>query len=246
MRTVLLLGGTGEARELAGALAGEPGISVVSSLAGRVADPALPAGRVRIGGFGGAAGLADWLAEHRVDAVVDATHPFAATMTRHAADAAAAGGVPLVHLRRPGWTAGPADRWIRVPDLAAAAGALAALGERVLLTIGRQGVAAFADVADRWFLIRAIDPPDGPRPPRHELLLARGPFGLAAERALLADRRIDVLVTKDSGGDATAAKLTAARERGLPVVVVDRPAPPSSAPVLDSVQAVLDWLRGPA
>jgi precorrin-6A/cobalt-precorrin-6A reductase len=243
MRTVLLLGGVGEARELAEALADEPGIAVVSSLAGRVADPRLPAGRVRVGGFGGAAGLAAWLTEHRVDALIDATHPFAATMTRHAATAAAATGVPIVHLRRPGWTPVPADRWIRVPAATAAAEALADLGERVLLTIGRQGVAAFADVTDHWFLIRAIDPPDDRRPPRHELLLARGPFALPAERALLADRRIDVLVTKDSGGAATAAKLVAARERGIPVVVIDRPALPSAAPVVDSVPAALDWLR---
>lgn len=243
MRTVLLLGGVGEARELAAALTDEPGVSVVSSLAGRVADPRLPTGRVRVGGFGGTAGLAAWLTEHRVHAVIDATHPFADTMTRHAAEAATATGVPIVHLRRPGWTPTAADRWIRVPDGSAAADALAALGPRVLLTIGRQGVAAFADLTDRWFLIRAIDPPDGPRPPRHELLLARGPFALPAERALLADRRIDVLVTKDSGGAATAAKLVAARERGLPVVVIDRPAPPSSTPVVDSVAAALAWLR---
>lgn len=212
----------------------------MSSLAGRVRAPVLPAGPVRVGGFGGADGLRDWLRDNDIDVLVDATHPFAATMSAHAAAAAAAAGIPLLHLRRPGWTERPGDRWTRVPSLSAAA---AGLRGRVFLTIGRQGVGAFAGCAEPWFLIRAIDPPEPPLPPRHELLLARGPFTLDDERALLRDRRIEVLVTKDSGGPDTAAKLDAARELGVPVVVVDRPPLPAGGEVVASVAAALEWLR---
>ncbi|MBF6170549.1 cobalt-precorrin-6A reductase [Nocardia blacklockiae] len=242
---VLILGGTREARELAEIVTGERGFEIVSSLAGRVREPVLPAGAVRVGGFGGAAGLRNWLADNAVDAVVDATHPFADTMSGHAATAAAAAGIPLVHLRRPGWRETSADRWTRVPDLDAAAKTVAASGDRVFLTIGRQGVGAFAH-SDAWFLIRAIDPPTGPVPPDHELLLARGPFTVADELRLLTDRRIDVLVTKDSGGDLTAAKLTAARNRGVPVVMIDRPPLPPGAVTAETAAAVRDWLRAQA
>jgi precorrin-6A/cobalt-precorrin-6A reductase len=245
MIRVLVLGGTGEARELATALAGQPGTAVVTSLAGRVADPLLPPGEVRIGGFHGE--LAAWLRTERIDAVVDATHPFAAAITATAVSAAATAGVPLLVLRRPGWRAGPGDDWRRVPSLEAAAAALPGLGERVLLTTGRQGLAAFAEV-DCWFLVRTVDPPAPPTPRRMEVLLDRGPYPLDAERALLAGRRIDVLVTKDSGGAMTAAKLVAARELGLPVVMVDRP-PAPDAPTVETVEQALDWLtrqRSPA
>ncbi|MEU1980617.1 cobalt-precorrin-6A reductase [Nocardia sp. NPDC019395] len=220
------MGGTGEARELAHVLSGERGLEVVSSLAGRVADPVRPGGTVRIGGFGGADGLREWLAGNRIELVIDATHPFAATMTAHAARAGAALGLPVIRLNRPGWTAEPGDNWIRVPDMATAAQTSAELGERILLTIGRQGVGVFAGYTRPWYLIRAIDPPESALPPRHEILLARGPFTVAAETALLDRHRIEVLVTKDSGGDATAAKLAAARSAGVPVVLVDRPPVP--------------------
>jgi precorrin-6A/cobalt-precorrin-6A reductase len=238
MIRVLVLGGTGEARELAGALAGQGGVAVVTSLAGRVADPLVPPGEVRVGGFHG--DLAAWLHTERIDALVDATHPFAAAITASAVSAAATVGVPLLVLRRPGWQAEPGDDWRRVPTLSAAAAALETLGERVLLTTGRQGLAAFAEV-DRWFLVRTIDPPAPPTPRRMEVLLDRGPYTLDGERALLAARRIDVLVTKDSGGPMTAAKLVAARERGLPVVMVDRP-PAPDAPTVATVAEALDWL----
>ncbi|MEU2255083.1 cobalt-precorrin-6A reductase [Nocardia xishanensis] len=245
MRT-LILGGTGEARQLAHIASGERGFDIVSSLAGRVRDPLLPEGEVRIGGFGGAAGLREWLAANGIESVVDATHPFAATITANAAAAARDAGVPLLHLRRPGWSEGPGDRWIRVPDSAAAARALPELGERVFLTIGRQGVGAFAGLARQWFLIRAIDPPETELPPRHEVLLARGPFTVEEESRLLASRRIDVLVTKDSGGDRTEAKLAAARAAHLPVVVIDRPPLPLGAEFVETVADAWEWLRARA
>ncbi len=215
----------------------------MSSLAGRVRAPRLPEGEVRVGGFGGIEGLRSWIADNDVAAVVDATHPFAAGISANAAAAARDPGVPMVCVRRPNWPERPGDRWVRVPDLAAAAQAAATLGERVFLTIGRQGVDAFAGQQRQWFLIRAIDPPAGPLPPRHEILLARGPFELEDESRLIAEYRIDVLVTKDSGGDQTEAKLAAAREAGIPVVLVDRPPLPEGVQVVETVAQAMDWLR---
>lgn len=236
---VLILGGTTEARELAAALTARPGLRVTTSLAGRVSRPGTVTGEVRIGGFGGAEGLANWLREERVDALVDATHPFAAAITANAARAAAATGVPAVVLRRPGWRPGPEDRWHSVPSLDAAADLLPGLGRRVFLTTGRLGLAAFARLTDLHFVVRSVEPPEPPLPPRTEVLLARGPFTVADERALLESHCVDVLVTKDSGGAATAAKLTAARELALPVVVVRRPELPSGVVAVPDVAAVL-------
>ncbi|MGW4247554.1 cobalt-precorrin-6A reductase [Nocardia sp. NPDC004722] len=238
----LILGGTREARELADIASGERGFEIVSSLAGRVREPVLPVGEVRVGGFGGVDGLREWLVENGIQVVVDATHPFAGGITANAAAAAASLGLPVLHVRRPGWRERDGDSWIRVPDLGAAAEALAGLGDHVFLTIGRQGVAAFAD-SDAWFLIRAIDPPEGALPKRHELLLARGPFSVADETALLRERRIDVMVTKDSGGALTEAKLTAARALGIPVVMSNRPELPDGAHQVETVAAAWDWLR---
>ncbi|MFC4128610.1 cobalt-precorrin-6A reductase [Nocardia rhizosphaerae] len=243
---VLILGGTGEARELARIAAGERGFDIVSSLAGRVTHPRLPVGPVRIGGFGGVEGLRTWLRENAIDAVVDATHPFAAQVSAHAAAAAADLGLPALHLRRPEWARCPGDRWTRVPDTVAAAAALATHGERVLLTIGRQGVAAFADCAGHRFVIRSIDAPTGPLPPRYELLLARGPFTFDDELVLMSRHRIDVLVTKNSGGPQTEAKILAARTAGLPVVMIDRPPLPPGAQTVGEVTDALDWLRARA
>ncbi|WP_432127087.1 cobalt-precorrin-6A reductase [Streptomyces sp. bgisy082] len=226
---VLILGGTTEARALAGLL--HPRVRVTSSLAGRVARPRLPEGEVRIGGFGGADGLAAWIGAHAVDAVIDATHPFAERISFHAARAAATAHVPLLALRRPGWVPEEGDDWRDVGSLAEAAAALDGLGDRVFLTTGRMGLAAFADRPE-WFLVRSVDAPEAPVPARAEILLDRGPFTLEGERELLRRHRIDVLVTKDSGGAATAPKLTAARESGVPVVVVRRP------PVPEGVRAV--------
>ncbi len=241
-RHVLILGGTTEARALATALAAWPDLRVTTSLAGRVTTPARLAGEVRVGGFGGAAGLGAWLREERVDAVVDATHPFASVMSEHAAQAAAGSGVPLVALRRPGWSAGPGDVWHDVGSLPEAGGLLPQLGQRVFLTTGRLGLAAFAGL-DLYFLVRSVDPPEPPMPRRTEVLLARGPFTVTGETELLRTHRIDVLVTKDSGGEATAAKLVAARELGIPVVVVRRPPAPAGVTCVPDVEGALTWLR---
>ncbi|WP_411081510.1 cobalt-precorrin-6A reductase [Streptomyces sp. cmx-18-6] len=242
---VLVLGGTTEARRLAESLAGDRRVRVTTSLAGRVAAPRLPPGDVRVGGFGGGEGLADWLRAHRVDALVDATHPFAATMSRNAAEAAALARVPLLALRRPGWAAQDGDRWHSAGSLAEAAGLLPALGERVFLTTGRMGLAAFAgaDLDALWFLVRSVDAPEPPCPARMEVLLDRGPFDLAGERELIRRHRIDVLVTKDSGGAATAPKLTAAREAGIPVVVVRRPPVPEGVPVARTPEEAVRWVH---
>jgi precorrin-6A/cobalt-precorrin-6A reductase len=236
---VLVLGGTTEGRLLAGELVADHEVTV--SLAGRVRSPLPLPGEVRVGGFGGVDGLAAWLRGHGTDAVVDATHPFASTMTAHAAAACALTGVPLLRLQRPAWNPGPGDDWRPVPDLPAAASAAAALGERVFLTTGRSGLAVFAPV-DRWFLVRSVDPPEPPVPARMQVLLDRGPFTLDGERALLREHRIDVLVTKNSGGPVP--KLAAARELGVPVVMVQRPALPPGVTVIPTVGAALDRLRG--
>ncbi|MFE7645799.1 cobalt-precorrin-6A reductase [Streptomyces phaeoluteigriseus] len=239
---VLVLGGTTEARELAAVLVAHPGVRVTSSLAGRVSRPGALAGDVRIGGFGGAEGLAAWLDEHGVHAVVDATHPFASGITANAATAASAAGRPLVVLRRPGWRPGPGDRWHPVGSLAEAAELLPAVGRRVFLTTGRLGLAAFAHLTGPHFVVRSVEPPEPPMPPDTELVLARGPFTVTDELALLREHRIDVLVTKDSGGAATAAKLTAARRLGLPVVVVRRPPSPDGVTVVPDVAGALERL----
>jgi precorrin-6A/cobalt-precorrin-6A reductase len=240
---VLLLGGTGEARGLAARLAADPHVHVVSSLAGRVRAPARPDGELRIGGFGGPAGLADWLRAERIDAVVDATHPFAATITGNAVDATRTLGLPFVVLRRPGWRAGQGDDWHWTDDLPGAAALLPGLGTRVFLATGRGGIETFAGRADLWFLLRTVDPPGPPLPVHRAVVLARGPFDLAGELALLREHRIDVLVTRDSGGDATAAKLAAARALRLPVVLVRRPPLPDVPVVTTEAQAVA-WLHG--
>ncbi len=242
VRHILILGGTTEARRLAETLATDPALRVTSSLAGRVAEPRLPRGEVRIGGFGGPEGLARWLREQQVDALIDATHPFAGTISFNAARAAADVHVPLLAVRRPGWVAGPGDDWHPVDSLAEAADALPALGERVFLTTGRMHLAAFAHLEGMWFLIRSVDAPEPPMPARAEVLLDRGPFTVEGERELLRRHRIDVLVTKDSGAAATSAKLVAAREAGVPVVVVRRPPVPSGVPVVAGPAEAVEWL----
>ena len=235
---ILVLGGTGEARELAGGLHAA-GTRVMTSLAGRVGRPRLPAGEVRVGGFGGPVALARWIAEHDVRAVVDATHPFARRISASAARACLLASVPLLRLERPGWSERPGDRWLWVEDLSEAA--VATAGHRVLLTTGRQGLAAFADADDAWFHVRCVDPPEPPLPRHNELLLDRGPYTLQGELALVDAHRIDLVVTKDSGGPLTAAKLDAARERGLAVVVVRRPPSGAGVETVTTVDAALAW-----
>jgi precorrin-6A/cobalt-precorrin-6A reductase len=240
---ILILGGTGEARELAAALTAA-GIGVVSSLAGRVRRPRLPDGPVRIGGFGGAAGLAGYLRDESITGIVDATHPFAATITANAAEAAARAGLPLLVLRRPPWPADPS--WQTVPDIIAAAAAVRRWeGESVFLTTGRRDLGAFADDDRHRFLVRAVDPPDpdGPAPPRMTLLLDRGPYTPEGEAALMREHAVGLLVTKNSGGPMTAAKLQAARELAVRVVVVERPPLPPGSTAAATVAEALTWVQ---
>lgn len=239
---VLILGGTTEARRLAERLVARGDVDVVSSLAGRLASPLMPPGQVRVGGFAGATGLTQWIRAHGIGAVIDATHPFAATMSWNAAAAAADSHVPLLALRRTAWAPGEGDRWHEATSLGDAVLMLPELGLRHFLTIGRQGVSSFAAVKDAWFLVRAIEAPDEPTPPQMELLLDRGPYRVDAEIALMRARRIDTVITKNSGGAATAAKLTAARELGLEVVMVQRPATPGGVPHVADVQSATQWV----
>ena len=235
---VLLLGGTSEARELARLLHSDVGI--ISSLAGRVPDPALPVGEVRIGGFGGADGLRSWLRDNDVDAVVDATHPFAATITANAARACSQLGLPHLVLSRAPWESAAA---IAVGSDAEAAEVVGRKHySRVFLTTGRSGVAAFT-CSDAWFLIRVVTPPDVSVLPRqHQVLLSRGPYHFDGECKLLTDNRIDVLVTKNSGGALTHAKLDAAENLGVDVVMIDRPPLPPEVDVVRTVGEVVDWV----
>jgi precorrin-6A/cobalt-precorrin-6A reductase len=237
---ILILGGTGEARELAAALVAA-GSDVISSLAGRVRQPRLPDGPVRVGGFGGADGLAAYLRAERISHVIDATHPFAAAITANAALAAAEAGLPLLVLRRPAWETDP--DWGTVPDIAAAATTVRDWpGEGVFLTTGRRDLAAFAADDRHQFLVRTVDPPDAAVPPRMTLLLDRGPYTVEGESALLRQHGIGLLVTKNSGGTMTAAKLTAARDLDVQVVMVDRPPLPPGSEVVAAVSHALSWL----
>jgi precorrin-6A/cobalt-precorrin-6A reductase len=247
MTTVLLLGGTGEARALAAALDGDRRLRVISSLAGRVRNPAMPAGEVVTGGFGGAAGLAAYLGAQQVGRVIDATHPYATTISRNAVRACAEAAVPLLVLQRPGWEAAPGDRWARVPTLQDAAEQVRALtgpAACVLVTTGRRELGPFRDDHDRTYVIRAVDRPEVPLPPNHVVILDRGPYTVDGELALIDRHQVAAIVTKDSGGPLTVAKLHAARLRGIPVIVVDRPPPESSStPRVSTVDAAIRWLN---
>ena len=236
---LLLLGGTAEARALATRL--HPDVEVISSLAGRVPDPALPVGEVRIGGFGGVDGMVRWLRDERIDAVVDATHPFAATITTNCALACRQLGLPNVVLARPPWQPGRAT--VVGSDVEAAEVVAEQGYSRVFLTTGRSGTAAFVDV-DAWFLIRAVTAPDqNTLPARHQLVLSRGPYRYDDEVRLMREHRVDALVTKNSGGDMTRAKLDAADHLGVVVVMVDRPALPDGVPTVATVEDAADWVR---
>lgn len=241
---VLLLGGTGEAAELAAQLSGDNRFRATLSLAGVTRAPALPPIGHRIGGFGGVAGLSAFLRHEAVAAVVDATHPYAVRISRHAEAAAAETGTLLLRIERPAWTAGPGDRWIHVRDAQAAAAALGAEPRRVLLTLGTKSLAPFRAAPGHHYVVRCIDPPDPALlPPGAALMLARGPFTLAAELTLLRQRRIELLVSKNSGGDATAPKLLAARLLGRPVVMIDRPPGASGTCTVETADAARRWLE---
>lgn len=238
----LILGGTTEAGALARALAGDARFDAVLSLAGRTRSPALPPIPYRIGGFGGAEGLARYLRAEGVQALVNATHPFAARMSRNVVAAAALAGIPLLRVLRPAWVPGPGDCWTIVPDMEEAAEELGRAPRRIFLALGRQELAPFAARPWHDYLIRSVDPPDPALlPPRARTIAARGPFDATRERELLAAHGIEVVVCKNSGGDATAGKLAAARALGLPVVMVARPDSPAAETVPDA-DAALQWL----
>lgn len=240
---LLILGGTSEASALAAALEGDERFAATLSLAGATRTPRLPALAVRIGGFGGAEGLRRWLEDAGTEALVDATHPFAQRISRNAVAAAAGARVALLRIDRPAWEPVAGDRWTIVPDMQAAAASTGDQPARVLLTVGRQDLAPFLAHPRHRYVVRSVDPPpQALLPPGATVLSARGPFALADERALLLRHRIELLVTKNSGGAATAAKLVAAREAGLRVVMVARPAP-APGPGVPGWRDALEWLE---
>ena len=240
---ILILGGTGEAMKLAAALAARPDLPALLSFAGRTKAPLLPSIPSRIGGFGGVNGLAAYLAQMRTPLVIDATHPFAAQMSQNAAQACARLGLPRVTFTRRPWTPAPGDRWIEVADIEAAVDALGEAPAHVFLTVGRLSLGAFKRAPQHSYVARSIDQPDASElPPRCRVLLARPPFALAEERALMQAERFDFICTKNSGGAATENKLLAARELGLRVVIVSRPQAPE-VEILFDLEAVLDWIK---
>ena len=241
---VLVLGGTFEASQLANLLARQCGISSTLSFAGRTTAPRAPQIPYRIGGFGGVDGLQAYLEAERIDVLVDATHPFAKQMSRHAAIAAAGANIPLIVLSRPAWVPEPGDNWIDAADMAAAAASLGREPKRVFLTIGRLQIGAFAAAPQHFYLIRTIEPLTlPPNLPRHRVILGRGPFVVEAEDKLLREESIDVVVSKNSGGEAAFAKVRAAGHLGLPVVMVARPRQASGAVSHDPEEAMTLILR---
>ena len=241
MLRVLLLGGTTEAGQIARALAAAT-IDAVYSYAGRTATPVAQPLPVRTGGFGGIDGLTQYLTHERITHVIDATHPFAAGMSRNAVAACDRAGVPLIACERAPWIAGPGDDWRGVPDFAAAVAALPAEPARVFLAIGRQTVDAFAAKPQHFYLLRLVDRPETPLPlPKSVVVIGRGPFKMAGDLMLLTTHRITHVVAKNAGGDGARAKLEAARALHLPVILIDRP-PLPARPVACSVDAVMRWL----
>ncbi|MEO1679327.1 MAG: cobalt-precorrin-6A reductase [Pseudomonadota bacterium] len=241
MPNLLILGGTTEASALAEVVATE-GIPATLSYAGRVERPRPQPIPRRIGGFGGADGLAHWLVEKGITHLVDATHPFASQMSRNAVDAATRTGVPLAALTRPPWAPCPGDTWQRVPDIAGAVAALAGPPRRVMLAVGRMHLAEFAPQPQHTYLLRLVDPPQGALPlPNAQVVVDRGPFAEAGDRALMEQHDIDVVVSKNSGGTAARAKIDAARGLGLPVIMIDRPDMPARTEFATPAE-VLDWV----
>lgn len=241
MRNILVLGGTLEASALARALA-ERGERAVLSYAGRVAQPSSQPIAVRVGGFGGVPGLGRYLRDHGVTHLVDATHPFAAQMSGNAVAACAQTGVPLLALTRAAWQPGPGDRWQMVADLPAAVAALGGPPLRVMLALGRMHLAVFAAQPQHHYVLRLVDVPDSLPPlPQHTTLISRGPFDVASDTALMREHRVDIVVCKNAGGAGAQAKLHAARDLGLPVLMVARPLTPTRHEVT-RVDQVLQWL----
>ena len=241
---LLILGGTSEARRLAERLAGRGDVEAILSLAGRTERPAPQAVATRTGGFGGIDGLVAYLRAERIDRVIDATHPFAAQMSRHAVEACARETLPLLVFSRPPWRAREGDLWLEVESNAAAAQALGAEPRRVFMTIGRLGLADFAGAPKHSYVIRTIDPPgDLSFLPHRKVIYARGPFSVDQEKQILRDEMIDVIVSKNSGGDATEAKLDAARALRIPVILVARPGA-SGARVTHDLDEALAFAAG--
>lgn len=238
---LLILGGTTEATDFA-ATAAEAGLTGIVSFAGRVARPKRQPLPQRVGGFGGAEGLAAYLRAEKITHVIDATHPFAAQMSHNAVAACTRAQVPLVALTRPAWQAQPGDTWHHVPSIAAAAAALARPAQTVLLAIGRIHLAAFTGHPQHSYVLRLVDAPDTPPPfPQHEVIVARGPFTKDSDLGLMRSRGVSLVVSKNSGGKGAYAKIAAAREMGLPVIMIDRPAIPDRQELGDSA-AVLAWI----
>ncbi len=249
MKTVLILGGTTEARQLAAKLAARGDLDLTLSMAGRTENPVEQPVPVRTGGFGGAVGLADWLVEHGTDLLIDATHPYAARISANAAEAARISGVPILALRRPGWERVDGDRWTLVEDGEQAVAALGETPRRVFLALGRQEVAAFETASQHAYVIRSVDPIEPPLGvPDATYILARGPFAETDERALLEAQRIDVIVAKNSGGQATYGKIAAARQLGIEVILFRRPPLPEvpSAPSVSAMAEMVDHFATPA
>jgi len=246
MRRILILGGTTEARLLGERLAKRGGLDVTLSLAGRTASPVPHAVPVRVGGFGGAAGLAEYLARERIDALIDATHPYAAVISANAVAAARETGLAFVVLRRPPWIAVAGDRWTEVGGAGAAVSAIGEEPRNVFVALGRNELAPFADAPQHRYLIRSVDPVDPPLPlPRVTYVTARGPFSEADDRALLTAYGIDVVISKNSGGGAAYGKIAAARALGVAVIMLRRPAVPggvSDAPAVAGVEEAIAWL----
>ena len=244
MKRILILGGTQEGYALAERLADVAGLEIISSLAGRTQSPRRPKGQMRSGGFGGAEGLARYLRSEKIAYLVNATHPFADQISANAAAAADAAGVPLLRLLRPGWTARAEDRWIMAGDMAEAAELCRREGGRIFLTTGSGDLNAFAGIHNAHFVVRVVDAPEIMPLHDYATITARGPFSLADELALMSEHQINLLVTKNSGGDATYAKLEAAHKLRLPVIMVERPAialEPRS-PVVEDVEAAVAHL----
>ena len=239
--TLLILGGTTEARDLAEQVA-QAGIPALYSYAGRTAEPeGLPI-PTRIGGFGGTDGLATYLEETGITHIVDATHPFAKTISRNAVLASDRTGVPLIALTRPEWEAAEGDVWINAPDMHVAVAALDTEPQRIFLAIGRKEIGLFATKPQHFYLLRLVDAPSTPPPfPNHEVVVAKGPFNEADDLALLQQHQIGLVVAKNSGGDGARAKIDAARRLGLPILMIDRPTLPERREA-HSVRDVLDWV----
>lgn len=240
---ILILGGTTEARQLAGRLAARADVELTLSLAGRTENPVAQAVPTRVGGFGGAEGLAAYLREAGTKLLIDATHPYAARISANVAEAARLANVPILALRRPGWQRAEGDRWVEVDDVSEAVAVLGPAGRRVFLALGRQEVGAFEAAPQHHYLLRSVDPVEPPLAVPHiDYLLARGPFHEADEHRLLVDKRIDAIVCKNSGGEATYGKIAAARALGIDVVMIRRPQLPAvpSAPSVADMLALID------